>query len=95
MVVIDVGIRRSVPLGDDTLNLLVRLELLGLALLFNLERFEIFARGGRVVEDVLMSRPDGLDVVLDALEALEALEVLVRLPGVVDVAVALPLDEEA
>lgn len=94
MIMVNVVVGGSVALGNDPLDDLVPVELLRQALLVNLQRLEILARRGGVVEDALSSSPHRLDVVLDALEALEALEVFVRLPRVVNVRVVLPLDEE-
>ena len=95
MIVIDVMIGRGVSLSNDALDLLEAFELFDPAFLLNLERLDIFAARRWVVEDALLYLPDVLDVVLDPLETFEVLEVVVHLPGVVQVTVALPLDEEA
>lgn len=95
MIVVDVGIPGSIPLGDDALHLLVSLELVGETLLLDKESLEVLAIRRRVVEDPLLRSPDSLDVVLNSLESLEPLEHVVGLPGVVDVTVLAPLDEES
>lgn len=95
MVVVNVGVWRGVTLSNDPLDDLVAVELLRQSLLVDLERLEVFSRRRLVRENALTSCPDRLDVVLDTLEALETFEILVRLPSVVYVRVALPLDEEA
>jgi hypothetical protein len=95
MIVVDIGISGGIPLGDDALDLLVPLELVGESLPLDMESLEILAVRRRVVEDPLLRSPDSLDVVLDSLESLEPFEHVVRLPGVVDVTVLAPLDEES
>lgn len=95
MVVVDVLVGGSLTLGNDALDDLVVLELLGLALALEVNSLEVLAAEARVLHEVDLGPVHVLDVVLDALEPLEAAQVLVRLPRVVDVAVALPLDEKA
>lgn len=94
MFVIDFVICRGVPLRDDALDLLVLLELLGLAFLLEMDRLEVLPAEKRILQPLVQGDKDALDVVVDPLQAAEALQVLVRLPRIVNVAVILPLDEE-
>ena len=87
----------AVALGEDALDDLERLLDLGDPLALDRKRLEVLSRGDSVVEDVVLALPDEFDVVVDPLEALEPalLQEGVRLLGVVQVRVVLPLDVEA
>lgn len=74
MIVINVGIGFSFSRRDDALNGLVAFQFLALALNVNLERFQILARGCRIISNALLFIVYSADIVLDALVALEGLE---------------------
>lgn len=95
MIMINISIRPSISLSDDSLNLLVPLKLIRLSFLLNLERFEIFPVRIWMVENDLLRCPHALDVILYSLESLESFEIVVGFPGIVDMRIGLPFDEEA
>lgn len=94
MVVICIGVGRSVSLSHNTFHLFVALDLLRLAFFLDRKSFEIFGTRVGVLSDSLLVCPNRLDVVLDSFESLELSESFEGFPSVVDVTVPLPLDEE-
>lgn len=95
MLVIDISIRGSSALRDDSFDLLVALELLGLSFLVDLERLDVLSTSRRIAATPSLFGERTLDVILDSLESFERAKAVKHLPRVVDVTIALPFDEVA